>query len=90
MKNEPTDGMRFFNLDFPGALVCSWLTVLSATAIYAIYPRKGKGFRGWAGRTMIQNESLDIAHNLAIALMGISCHREQQSIAVFVIDGRGM
>lgn len=53
-------------------------------------PGKGRDSGGWAGRTMIQNESLDIAHNLAIALMGISCHGEQQSIAVFVIDGRGM
>lgn len=40
--------------------------------------------------TMIQNKSLDIPHYLAIALMGISCHGEQQSVAVFVVDGRGM
>ena len=40
--------------------------------------------------TMIQNKSLDIPHYLAIALMGISCHGEQQSAAVFVVDGRGM
>ena len=39
---------------------------------------------------MIQNKSLDIPHYLAIALMGISCHGEQQSAAVFVVDGRGM
>lgn len=70
MKKVPTVGTRSFNLDLPGALVRSCSTA-------TVYQSQMSHGPGKTSNTMVEDEPLDITHDLPIALMRVLGHGEQ-------------